>query len=113
MARLTLAEEGLETVFGIQDQHLKRLERAFGVRIAARGNTLSVDGEPSAVAVVEKLLAELSELGAQGFRLPLELPGRYSNNRRLPYWPWLVSCVALPCSGRQTGWLHYADAGRP
>ncbi len=69
MARLKLAEDGLETLFGIQDQHLKRIEGAFGVRIAARGNALSVDGEAAAVAVVEKLLAELSELGAQGFRL--------------------------------------------
>lgn len=68
MARVTLAEEGLETLFGIQDQHLKRLERAFDVRIAARGTELSVDGD-GAVGVVEKLLGELSAIGERGFRL--------------------------------------------
>ncbi|HEX9732785.1 MAG TPA: PhoH family protein [Thermoanaerobaculia bacterium] len=69
MARVTLAEEGLETLFGIQDQHLKRLERAFDVRIAARGTELRVEGEGGAVGVVEKLLGELSAIGERGFRL--------------------------------------------
>jgi phosphate starvation-inducible PhoH-like protein len=69
MARLTLAEEGLETLFGIQDQHLRRLEKAFEVRISARGNDLGVEGDPANVAMVEHLLSELSQLVKSGFRL--------------------------------------------
>ena len=69
MARLTLAEEGLETLFGIQDQHLRRIERAFGVEIAARGNELGVAGDADRVALVERLLSELSEIARHGLRL--------------------------------------------
>jgi phosphate starvation-inducible PhoH-like protein len=69
MARLTLADEGLETLFGIQDQHLKRLESAFDVRIGARGTEIHVAGEPDSVAIVEKLLGDLSALAERGYRL--------------------------------------------
>ncbi|MCP4654355.1 MAG: PhoH family protein [bacterium] len=69
MARLTLAEEGLEALFGTQDRNLKQIERAFDVRLAARGNELGIEGEPARVAVVEHLLSDLSTLGQRGFRL--------------------------------------------
>lgn len=69
MARLTLAEEGLESLFGIQDQHLRRLEKAFDVSISARGNEIGVEGEEARVALVERLVGELSELARQGLRL--------------------------------------------
>ncbi len=69
MARLTVAEEGLGALFGIQDQHLRRLERAFDVRISARGNDLGVEGEAERVAVVERMMSELSRITEQGFRL--------------------------------------------
>ena len=69
MARLTLAEDGLETLFGIQDQHLRRLESAFDVRIGARGAEIHVEGEASRVSIVEKLLADLSTLTERGYRV--------------------------------------------
>jgi len=69
MARLTVAEEGLEALFGIQDQHLRRLERAFDVRISARGNEFGVEGEPERVALVERMMGELSRISERGFRL--------------------------------------------
>ncbi|MEM7351742.1 MAG: PhoH family protein [Acidobacteriota bacterium] len=72
MSRLTLAEEGLESLFGAHDQNLKRIERAFGVQLAARGNELSIDGEASQVAAVERLMSQLSTLGAGGFRFRAE-----------------------------------------
>ncbi len=67
-ARLTLAAEGLESLYGIRDQNLKRIERAFGVQLSARGNELAIDGEPEAVRVVEGLMGQLSELCARGYR---------------------------------------------
>ena len=39
MAQVTLSEEGLDSLFGTQDENLRRIERAFGVELSARGNT--------------------------------------------------------------------------
>ena len=72
MSHLTLAEHGLEALFGTHDQNLRRLERAFGVRLSARGTEVHVEGEPEKVAVVEHLLNELSALGQQGYRVRQE-----------------------------------------
>ena len=72
MSRLTLAEEGLEALFGTHDQNLKHIERAFDVRLAARGSELAIDGDVEAVERVRRLMADLSSLSAQGFRLRAE-----------------------------------------
>jgi phosphate starvation-inducible PhoH-like protein len=69
MPQVTLAEEGIESLFGTRDQNLKRIERAFGVTIAARGSQASVEGKAEDVEVVEHLLSELSQLIDRGYRL--------------------------------------------
>jgi phosphate starvation-inducible PhoH-like protein len=69
LSQLTLAENGLEALFGTHDQNLRRLERAFGVRVSARGAEVRVEGDPERVEVVEHLLNELSALGQQGYRV--------------------------------------------
>ena len=69
MPELTLAEEGLEVLFGTRDENLKRIERAFDVEVNARGNRLQIDGEPEKAALVERLLAQLSALLENGYRL--------------------------------------------
>lgn len=72
MSRLTLAEEGLEALFGAHDQNLKRIERELDVRLSARGNELTIDGEPGPVEQVRRMLEELSTLAARSFRLRAE-----------------------------------------
>ena len=72
MGRLTLAAEGIESLFGPHDRNLKRIEQAFGVRVSARGGDVLIDGEPQAVAAVERLMGELSTLVGRGFRLRQE-----------------------------------------
>ena len=72
MSRLTLAEEGLEALFGTHDQNLKRIEREFGVRLSARGSELTIDGEAEPVESVRRLMSDLSALSARGFRLRAE-----------------------------------------
>jgi phosphate starvation-inducible protein PhoH len=57
---VTLADEGLETLFGTQDENLRRIERTFGVTLTARGSALNINGDPDRVAVVENLLAGLN-----------------------------------------------------
>jgi len=72
VSRLTLSEKGLEALFGARDQNLKLVERAFGVRLSARGNELSIDGDAEPVAAVERLMNELSTLCERGFRFRQE-----------------------------------------
>lgn len=65
---ITLPSEGIETLFGTNDENLRRIERAFDVAITARGGELKVAGEPAAVALVEHLMGGLATLLAQGYR---------------------------------------------
>jgi phosphate starvation-inducible PhoH-like protein len=69
MTQLTLPEEGIELVFGTHDENLKRIEAAFGVQVAARGNQLRVEGEPEAAQAAERVISELAGLVARGYRL--------------------------------------------
>ena len=43
--RITVPEEGIETLFGSYDENLKHLESLFNVRIRTQGHELLVDGE--------------------------------------------------------------------
>jgi phosphate starvation-inducible PhoH-like protein len=68
MTQVTLAEEGLDTLFGTQDENLRRIERTFGVTLTARGNELHINGDAEKVAQVEHLLRELTALTEKGYR---------------------------------------------
>ena len=68
MGQVTLAEEGLDTLFGTQDENLRRIERTFDVTVAARGTELQILGEPERVTVVERLLNDLSTVSQRGYR---------------------------------------------
>ena len=45
MKRITVPEEGIETLFGSYDENLKHLESLFNVRIRTQGHDLLVDGD--------------------------------------------------------------------
>ena len=68
MTQVTLAEEGLDTLFGTHDENLRRIERTFDVTVNARGNELNLVGDPGRVAVVEHLLQELRLAQERGYR---------------------------------------------
>ncbi|HVT58820.1 MAG TPA: PhoH family protein [Thermoanaerobaculia bacterium] len=75
MTQVTLAEEGLDTLFGTQDENLRRIERIFAVTVTARGNELQILGEPEVVARVVRLLTELSAISEKGYRFrPGDIP---------------------------------------
>jgi phosphate starvation-inducible protein PhoH and related proteins len=59
----------LTELFGIADENLRAIEEAFGVRLAARGNEISVVGEGEAESSARRLLSGLSELLAAGYPL--------------------------------------------
>jgi phosphate starvation-inducible PhoH-like protein len=69
MTQLTLAEEGTEQLFGTQDENLRRIESAFGVEVAARGNQVMISGSPEAVHTAGLVIEQLSLLVAKGYRL--------------------------------------------
>jgi phosphate starvation-inducible protein PhoH and related proteins len=68
MTQVTLAEEGLDTLFGTQDENLRRIERTFDVTLTARGNEIHINGDPERVGVVERLLLDLSLITEKGYR---------------------------------------------
>jgi phosphate starvation-inducible PhoH-like protein len=68
MTQVTLAEEGLDTLFGTHDENLRRIERTFDVSLSARGNELNILGDPERVQAVERLLSELNLVTERGYR---------------------------------------------
>ena len=69
MARITLPEEGIETLFGSLDENLKYLETLWGVRVRTQGHDLLVEGPPPVVAKVERLLSQLTSLLQEGYKI--------------------------------------------
>jgi len=69
LAKITLPEEGIETVIGSLDENLKYLESLWNVRVRTQGHDLLVEGAPPAVAKVERLMAQLSALLGEGYKI--------------------------------------------
>ncbi|HEV3216417.1 MAG TPA: PhoH family protein, partial [Vicinamibacterales bacterium] len=69
MTKITLPEEGIETLFGSFDENLKYLEALWGVRVRTQGHDLLVEGPPPALAKVERLLGQLTSLVREGYKI--------------------------------------------
>jgi phosphate starvation-inducible PhoH-like protein len=80
MGSLTVAEQGIDTLFGTHDENLRRIERAFGVSISARGSELRILGDPERVEVAESLMRQLVALAEEGYRFR---PGEISTAIRV------------------------------
>ncbi len=72
MTTITLPERDLEILSGTLEENFKYLAERLRVRVAARGDTVSLDGEPEAVAVAGKLVEELGKLVASGYSVGKE-----------------------------------------
>ena len=66
LKKIELPPRGLNTLFGVQDQNLKYLETLLAVSISARGNEITVDGDPNDIAAVERILKDFAELFDEG-----------------------------------------------
>jgi phosphate starvation-inducible protein PhoH len=66
LKKIELPPRGLETLFGVHDQNIKYLESLLDVRINARGQDLTVDGDPKDVQTVERILEDFSDLFTEG-----------------------------------------------
>jgi len=69
MKRITVPEEGVETLFGSYDENLKHLESLFNVRIRTQGHDLLVEGEATNLAKVDRVVGQLSSLMRDGLKL--------------------------------------------
>jgi len=69
MTTVTIAEDRLELLFGTRDENLKRIERAFGVSVTARGGQVRVEGDDGPAAKAGYLVEQLSRLLESGYPL--------------------------------------------
>jgi phosphate starvation-inducible PhoH-like protein len=72
MTVLTLPERNLEILAGTLDENFRYLGERLRVRLTARGDTVSVDGDPEAVELTGKLLQALGKLLASGYSVGKE-----------------------------------------
>jgi Phosphate starvation-inducible protein PhoH, predicted ATPase len=66
LKKIELPPRGLETLFGVHDQNIKYLESVLDVRIDARGQDVSIDGDPVDVETVQRILQDFSDLFKEG-----------------------------------------------
>ncbi|HEX7176081.1 MAG TPA: PhoH family protein [Pyrinomonadaceae bacterium] len=66
MKKIELPPRGIETLFGVHDQNIKYLESLLDVRIDARGQDLSIDGDPKDVATAERIIEDFAALFGEG-----------------------------------------------
>ena len=66
MKKIELPPRGLETLFGVHDQNIKYLESLLDVRINARGQDVSIDGDPNDVTTAENIIDDFSALFQEG-----------------------------------------------
>lgn len=66
LKKIELPPRGLNTLFGVQDQNLKYLETLLNLRIGARGNELTIEGEPEDIQTVEEILRDFTDLFDEG-----------------------------------------------
>jgi phosphate starvation-inducible PhoH-like protein len=82
--------EGTNTavLFGHHDRHLKLIEDDLGVRLSARGEELTLDGNPEATRYAERVLTELAGLANDGMLLqPEDVSHALSALRQSPETP--------------------------
>ena len=66
MKKIELPPRGLETLFGVHDQNIKYLESLLDVRVDARGQDVSIDGDPADVETAQRILEDFSDLFKEG-----------------------------------------------
>jgi phosphate starvation-inducible PhoH-like protein len=69
MKRISVPEEGIETLFGSYDENLKHLETLFNVRIRTQGHDLLVEGEAPGLDRVDRVVGQLASLMRDGYKL--------------------------------------------
>ena len=69
MKRISVPEDGVETLFGSYDENLKHFESLFNVRIRTQGHDILAEGESPGPENVERVVNQLSSLTRDGYKL--------------------------------------------
>src|SRR5918996_1436047 len=69
MRKITLPEEGIETLFGSHDANLKHIESVLDVRLSTQGAQLIVEGGRAEEARVATIFEQLQQLREAGYEL--------------------------------------------
>ena len=67
-ARVTMPDEGVETLYGPYDENLKQLEAALSVTLRTSGNDVVIEGNPDGVAKAERVFGQFAGLLRDGYR---------------------------------------------
>jgi phosphate starvation-inducible PhoH-like protein len=67
--RVALSREAFRAVVGDRDANLRLIEKCFGVQLTARGEEISVAGEPAPADLCARFLEQLGDLVESGYRL--------------------------------------------
>jgi phosphate starvation-inducible PhoH-like protein len=66
--RITMPHEGIETLFGPFDEHLRTLEGALDVRLKTQGSDLIIEGDADAAGRAEHVFEQMGRLLTSGYR---------------------------------------------
>jgi phosphate starvation-inducible PhoH-like protein len=68
LRRISMPDEGIETLFGSLDESLKSLESVLNVKLKTSGHDVVVEGSADAVARAERVFEQLAGLLREGYR---------------------------------------------
>ena len=104
MTRVSVPEQGLETLFGTHDENLRFLEDTFKVRIKNQGSDLLIEGDERGAALAGQVFEQLAALMKDGYavasadvRLAAQLLARDGETRLRDY------LLKAAVRGRQEG----------
>jgi phosphate starvation-inducible PhoH-like protein len=66
LKKIELPPRAIETLFGVHDQNIKHLESLLNVRVDARGQDLTLDGDPADVETAERIIEDFAALFREG-----------------------------------------------
>jgi phosphate starvation-inducible PhoH-like protein len=66
LKKIELPPRAIETLFGVHDQNIKHLESLLNVRVDARGQDLTLDGDPDDVETAERIIEDFAALFREG-----------------------------------------------
>jgi phosphate starvation-inducible PhoH-like protein len=66
LKKIELPPRAIETLFGVHDQNIKHLESLLDVRVDARGQDLTLDGEPADVETAGRIIDDFAALFREG-----------------------------------------------
>jgi phosphate starvation-inducible PhoH-like protein len=69
LKRISVPEDGVETLFGSYDENLKHFESLFNVRIRTQGHDILAEGDSPGPENVERVVNQLSSLARDGYKV--------------------------------------------